>query len=258
MVAKKNIPQSAEPRITDPTIVEFHKTFKQLVGHAMRFFGGYQPALVLFNFTTTPTHYQLRIKFVSTHKMIKVLVPKTGFPNMFTYQQFVKTRNIVRDIDQIYIPQIPRVGDYLRIPEIVENLFVWGIQNRIPAIERKNNYFKAVPVPLTSVGNGESMEYNKLYYGFITYLQIEPQPNGNATVRLMLDDKEPFEIQDVSPDRLEIFRVHRVYIQNSSGKFNVMGLKSARHHLLFSDEQFAAIEAMAKNCEDSVVDDEFY
>lgn len=259
METKQVTPRWKEPWITNRLIVEFHRRFKLIVKNAMIFFGARQSTLVLFNFTTTPTHYQIRIKFVSTHKMIKVTVPIAGDDTCFNYQTYVKTRNIVRDIDQIYLPQENGTSTIFEMDRLIDRLFLWGIQPyRVNPLQKKQNYFKAVPVALSKMAEGEPMEYNKLYYGFITYLEVNPQPNNLATVLMCLDGTMMYSVPDVDPARFDMIRVHRVYIQNSDGKFNIMGLKSARHHLLFTEEQFNSLEELAKACEDSIVDDEFY
>lgn len=259
METKPVTPKWKEQWVTNRVVVEFHRRFKQQVKNAMSFFGSRQSTLVLFNFVTTPTHYQLRVKFVSTHKMVKVTVPINGDDTCFSYQTFIKTKNIVRDIDQIYLPQDGADSTLFEMDRVIDKLFLWGIQpNRTNPLQRKQNYFKAIPVALADMCEGEAMEYNKLYYGFITHLQVENQSNGLATVYLGLDDRITYTVKDVTQARLDLMRPHRVYIQNSDGKFNIMGVKSARHHLLFSEEQFNKLDTLARACEDSLVDDEFY
>ena len=68
-----------KPMIDDPTILEAHKLIKHAVMSMANFFGVKNAKEnVLFSFGMTATHYQLRIKFINTHKVLKILAPFDG------------------------------------------------------------------------------------------------------------------------------------------------------------------------------------
>lgn len=227
--------------IKNPLIQRIHSVFRDLREVNCNFFNARDENLIRFNFGESPTFWQFRVKFTSTHKMLKFIVAKDGDQSTIDYSQLEKTRNIILDIDRLYHQ---RHRDYITVSDQLrdrlQKLFIWGMRlNK----NRKNEIFKAKALPIPPVDQRNTMTNEEvLYYGVVTGCWVISRSDDVVRAEIQLLGGNQYTI-DCDPALVETIYNNRILLVNWLGRFNVLSFTSAQHHLDLTEAQRNEISA---------------
>lgn len=237
-------PSSAvrKPRIVNPVVDLIHSTFNELRRSSSGFFRSSDQTLIRFSFSDLPEFFQVRVKFSETHKVLKFIVNKAT-PTEVECAQLEKTRDIVRDIDEIY--QLRDRKYYsLEDPEMQEKLkllFLWGIEAQQTPKKAKKEIFKVKAIKLVREGEQQQMREDCLYYAVLTYHKVAAQNiDGTAIVDLSLLGLGTRRVV-CNEAQLDALYPNRILLMNWLGRFNVLSLASTRHHVNFKESELDEI-----------------
>lgn len=248
-----------KPMIDDPTILEAHRLIKFTVMSMANFFGVKNAKEnVLFSFGMTATHYQLRIKFINTHKVLKILAPFDG-GDEFEYELLYKTRNVIKDIEQFYITEASHTAKKSLLATIVPSVVMWGIT--FTRQRTKSDVLKAPVVEISRMEENDVFDDNHLYYGLISqYTILHELENGMVEIMLELDNGFGYAIQ-VPKHRVPTIKRNRVFVQNAQQEMNFLAILTFQHHAVLTPEQLNRLSEHSKvvvSKNDFQVDDHFH
>lgn len=229
--------------IDNPLIARVHSIFRDLREDLSTFFATTDKTLILFNFGDTPEFFQFRVRFKATHKTLKFIVARGQGNDASTTLEFVKlekTRNIVRDIDEIYrVVQRDYIDADANLRDRLQKLFLWGIQ---PNKNRKGEIFKALGAPLPHPIEPTKMRKDTLYYGVVVgYTILESNPETDqCVVQFNLSNGHSFN-RECTKAFLDSIHPNRVVLMNWLLRINLLSFTSAKHHVTFTLEQFNEI-----------------
>ncbi len=227
----------------NPLISRVHNEFRNIRYELSTFFANYDRELIRFQFGETPTQFQFRVKFASSHRSLRFCVNKTSHDKIVV-EKLEKTTDIVTDIDEINKVIEEPMELYWLSQDFqckLQSLFLWGVQKNK---DRKRENYRAAAERLPDWSNDNIVNMSKeiLYFDIITSYEVVSQKDidGFIEVKLNLLWSEPYYItcQDYY---LENIRPGRLLIVNWLQRYNVMNFASAKHHLNFNSSDYHAI-----------------
>ncbi len=226
--------------IKNKMIMKIHGIFKELRDSASQFFKQPDQSLIRFTFGETPTYFQFKVKFGSTHKLLKFIVNKDPDVRSVGYVMYEKTKNIVMDIDQIYRERQNGYSEIENMRADIARLFWWGIR------QNKNRERETFRVPAITIKPGNSdNRTNKdvLYYGIIENFNVERLDDQSFTVSVWLHTGSvlKFPISETSVDFADILKKNKLLVMNYLGRYTAMSFTSAKHHINFTEAQYQEI-----------------
>lgn len=243
-------------RVQHPTITWLYETATQIRNDLGRFYRDADKDRVRFNFGETPTTYTFKIKFTPSHRVLKFIVPKDNDIQSFECQLFVKTNNIIRDIDQIYSMHTQEY--FSSDPEhdrlLLISLWLWGC---FVNPERRHDVYKA-QVQWIDVSDKRN---DMLYVAIITKIGIVAKNQdihatehaGRTLFNEIFDPVVKLQVElttpagsctrflDVPEGMVKNIYAGQLYILNWMEHFSIMRFTPAKHHLSFTPAQYGFI-----------------
>lgn len=233
-----------EKRIENPTISRLRDIASKLRSEFSRFYGDTNRERVRFTYGDSPFAYYFKIRFTPSHRTIKFIVPKDENTTSIEVHQLEKTDNIIRDIDEIYQLKkqnyIEAINDDEALSEEVTLLWRWGIGG-----SRRGDVFKArAEFILPGFGHEDMCRTDTLYVGLID--KIVPLDHGIEIVdgcehkfqylSLIMYNNAEVVIR-VAEDLVSTIYPGLIYMENWVERFSIMRFTSAKHHIVFTEEQ---------------------
>lgn len=234
-----------EKRIENHTISRLRDVASKLRSDFSRFYGDTNRERVRFTYGDSPFAYYFKIRFTPSHRTIKFIVPKGNLAaNTIEVHQLEKTDNIIRDIDEIYQLKhqiyLEAIVTDEELSEELALLWRWGI-----AGSRRGNVFKArAEFILPGFGHEDMHRTDTLYVGIID--KVIPLQCGVEIVdgcehrfqyvSLIMYNNAEIVIR-VAEDMVPTIYPGLIYMENWVERFSIMRFTSAKHHIVFTEEQ---------------------
>lgn len=234
-----------EKRIENHTISRLRDIASKLRSEFSRFYGDTNRERVRFTYGDSPFAYYFKIRFTPSHRTVKFIVPKSNLTsNTIEVQQLEKTDNIIRDINEIYQLKkhlyLEAIVDDEALSEELALLWRWGI-----AGSRRGDVFKAQAEFILPGFSPEDMyRTDTLYVGLID--KVVPLQKGVEIVdgceikyeyvSLMMYNNAEVVIR-VAEDMVGTIYPGMIYMENWMERFTIMRFSSAKHHIVFTEDQ---------------------
>lgn len=237
-----------EKRIVNPMINRLRDVASKLRSDFSRFYGDSNRERVRFTYGDSPFAYYFKVRFTPSHRTLKFIVPKENPFNRVEIQQLEKTDNIIRDIDTIYLIKNQTYVDMDCSDQTLDAelslLWRWGV-----GATRKGDVFKArAEFILPGFGHEDMYRTDTLYVGLIdkvTPLQrgveiIDGCEHRFQYVSLRMYNNAEVIVQ-MAEDIVQTIYPGLIYMENWVERYNIMRFTSAKHHIVFTEEQMELI-----------------